>query len=95
MQLDLSKINVGDWIVVRFNQKKQVKMYVGQLTEKQTCLEVKFCRRIGKTSTFHWPVVEDKSIINEDEIFMHLPSPTIGKRGRIIFSIVFDSYNVG
>lgn len=38
MQLELSKINVGDWVVVKIEQKKQVKMYVGELTEKKPCL---------------------------------------------------------
>ncbi|KAK4883207.1 hypothetical protein RN001_006526 [Aquatica leii] len=32
MQLGMSKTNVGDWIIAKFNQRKQVKMYVGQLT---------------------------------------------------------------
>lgn len=95
LQLDMSKINVGDWVVVKFEQKKQVKMYVGQLTEKEPCLEVKFCRRLGKTSTFNWPHVEDRSIVNEWEIFKHLPSPTIDKRGKIKFNVLFDAYNVG
>ncbi|KAK4880385.1 hypothetical protein RN001_008531 [Aquatica leii] len=46
MQLDMPKINVGDWIIAKFNQRKQVKMYVGQHTEKEPVLEAEFCRRI-------------------------------------------------
>ncbi|CAH1099603.1 unnamed protein product [Psylliodes chrysocephalus] len=48
MQLDLSKLDVGDWIVVKFKQEKAIKMYVRQLTEKEPCLEAKFCRRFGQ-----------------------------------------------
>lgn len=65
-------------------------MDVGQLTEKEPNFEAKFCRRIGKTSTFHWPVLEDKSVIEKEEIFMDLTSPSVDKRGKIIFSVTFD-----
>lgn len=57
-------------------------MYVGQLAEKEPCLEAKFYRPIRNTSTFHWPVVKDKSVINENEIFMHSPSPIVERKKR-------------
>ena len=88
-------VTVADWTVVGFANKKTNKMYVGQLTEKSSCLKAKFCRRIGTTSTFHWPNVEDRSIIQPDEILKCLPPPVIDKRGKIKFDILFDSYNVG
>lgn len=75
-----------DWIVVRFSQEKQVKMC--QLTEKVPYLEAK-CYRISKISTFRWPVVEDKGLINEYMIFRHLPFPTVNKGGKIVFHVNF------
>ncbi|CAH1114910.1 unnamed protein product [Psylliodes chrysocephalus] len=95
MQLDLSKLDVGDWIVVKLRQEKAVKMNVGQLTEKESCLEANFSHRFGKTSSFYWPIVEDKSIIEKDEIYIHLPTPSITERDKIIFRVNFDSYNIG
>ncbi|CAH1106508.1 unnamed protein product [Psylliodes chrysocephalus] len=52
MQLDLSKLDVGDWIVVKFKQKKAIKMYMGQLTEKEPCLVTKFCCRFVIPTTY-------------------------------------------
>lgn len=82
-------------IVSLSNSFKNHIMYVGQLAEKNPYLEVKFCCRIGKTSSFHWPVAEDRSIITDDQVYMHLPKSSVNKRGKIIFGVTFCNYNIG
>lgn len=89
----------NDWVLVKLllhgNRASNYKMYVGQVTEDVNCLEVKFGRRIGSTSTFHWPSTEDKSIIRGDEIVSFLPPPAFDRRGKFTFPMSFASYNVG
>lgn len=94
MNANFKTLNVNDWIIVKLSSKKATKMYVAQITEKEPCFCVKFTRRIGSSSSFHWPNVEDTSIIDPNEVYKVLPSPIIDKRGRITFSVCFDSYNL-
>lgn len=70
-------------------------MFVGQLTEVETCMEAKFARRVKSSSIFRWPDVEDKSIILAHEVVTFLPPPTFDKRGKFTFNVGFDHYNVG
>lgn len=89
---DVSALKVNDWIIAKFSSKRKVFMYVAQVIEITPCIEVKFARRVGKSSTFHWPNVEDTSTLNTDEVFKQLPVPIFDKRGRFKFSVSFDSY---
>lgn len=87
-------LTIDDWVMVQLSSKKTTKMYVAQISEMEPSLYVKFARRIGLSSTFHWPNVDDTSIITPDEIYKILPPPVIDKRGKIKFNICFDSYSL-
>ncbi|XP_063226844.1 uncharacterized protein LOC134533298 [Bacillus rossius redtenbacheri] len=91
---DLKNLCVDGWVIVKFSGKKTWKMYVGQITMREPCLEAKFARRIRSTSSFSWPDVEDRSTILFEDIIKFLPSSVIDKRGKLKFDVSFDSYNV-
>lgn len=94
MTRDFSSIKVGDWILAKFCLKKINKFYVVQITGIEPVLEAKFARRIRVSSYFHWPDVEDKSIISHEEIVLNLPDPIYDKREKLKFDISFDCYNI-
>lgn len=91
---DISSIKMGDWILAKFCPRKVNKFYVGQITETEPGLEAKFARRMCSSNYFHWPDVEDNTLIRTDEIFLHLPNPTFDERGKFEFDISFDSYDI-
>lgn len=91
---DFETLSVNDWVMVKLSSKRTSKMYVAQIIEKEPCLYVKFARRIGSSSSFHWPNVDDTSVIAAEEIYKFLPSPIIDKRGKIKFNVCFGSYSL-
>lgn len=91
---DVKQLEIGDWLIVKFCPRKVSKFYVAQITETNPSIEAKFARKIGTTNYFHWPDVEDRSIITLDEVHLHLPKPTFDKRGKFKFDISFTTYNI-
>lgn len=93
---NITDAEVKDWIIVKFICKKSVKMFVAQIIEKEDAFfEAKFARRIRSSSTFHWPEIEDTSIVLFDEVFKLLPPPKFDKRGKFTFDVSFGDYNIG
>ncbi|CAH1103073.1 unnamed protein product [Psylliodes chrysocephalus] len=78
---------VGDWAIVKFCSKetfhgKTIFSFVRKTSERE-----------GKT-IFCYPLQEDVSVSINANIVSNLPQPFIGRRGEMIFSVGFASYNI-
>lgn len=85
------KPNINDWVLVKFEGKKSVKRFVGQVIRpliNGTELEVKFARRIAD-SKFKWPEIEDVSVVEEDQVEMVLRPPIINTKNDRVTSFIF------
>lgn len=83
------KVGPGLWLT--FQQKKN---FVGQVTDKASGqLKVKFTRNKDK-GIFCRPKVDDECMVTEDQILRLLPEPNPGRRGEVIFSAEFTSFNI-
>lgn len=82
-ELQMKKPEVGDWLLVKFDGKRSVRRFVGQVQEKTDVgLLIKFARR-KEGSKFSWPDQEDVSYIDEEQVEMLLKPPTfISKNDR-------------
>lgn len=86
---------IDKWVLVQFKGKKSIKQYVGKVVSNTNGVPtVKFLGRIKKSSTFVWPVEEDVTEVEKEDILTFLPAPSCGRRGELKFSISFTSLNV-
>lgn len=90
----------NDWLLVKFCSKKSIKHYVGVVLSVNNANSpvVKYCRKKSKAegeTVFTFPLIDDISEVKHTEdIVTKLPKPTIGRRGQIIFKMLFNSFNV-
>lgn len=83
------------WVLVSFPTKTTVKHYVGKITSvNEGFPTVKFVRRVKMTSTFVWPLEDDESEIQTEDIVTFLPTPVSGRRGGFSFPVSFSGLNV-
>lgn len=84
----------GKWVLVEYRSKKQIKHFVGLITnntaDNQWC--VKFAKYRDKQ--FTWPPREDTDTLTEDEITTVLPTPSISRWGYITFQFDFSKFNL-
>ncbi|KAF6205971.1 hypothetical protein GE061_017195 [Apolygus lucorum] len=85
---------LNDWVLVKFPLKKGNKMYVGQISGIDPCLEVRFARKKRGVEVFCWPQAEDISMVSEKEILRFLPPPNVDKRGKFRFEVSFDGLKI-
>lgn len=69
---------VYKWVLVQFKGKKSIKQYVGKVVSTTNGVPtVKFLRRIKKSPTFVWPVEEDVTEVEKEDILTFLPAPSV------------------
>lgn len=86
-------VNPNSWVLVRYCTKKLIKHFVGMVTEPcDDGLTVKFTK--FSKNTFSWPKVEDMDTIEQRDIVMVLPEPTVNRRGSFVFPVTFEGYNL-
>lgn len=54
-------------------------------------LQSSFLKLIKRSSPFVWPVEEDVTEVEKEDILTSLPAPSIGFRGELKYSISFTS----
>ncbi|KAJ8707707.1 hypothetical protein PYW07_017245 [Mythimna separata] len=91
----------GDWVLVKFCTKKSVKHFVGVVLHRNGngYPVIKYVRKtvsiIDGQTVFTFPTIDDISEIRHTEdIVEKLPKPIIGRRGQIIFKMLFKTYNI-
>lgn len=99
MERDLldEEIKLGDFILVKFCTKKNVKYFIGQVkqvNEFKDEFTIKFLRQ-GKNESFVWPQVDDVSIVGQHDIERKLPPPINTRRDIFKFSVSFEGYQMG
>ena len=76
-ELDKQKVQVDDWVIVKFCGKKRIRYFVGLVTENNhDVLTVKFARR-SEGNRFKWPDVSDVSEVDLEQIVTCLSPPDI------------------
>lgn len=90
---------VGDWLLVKFPGKREIKYYVGVVEEVvPEGLGIKFARNINKTSLFKWPEPADKCIVDYDQVERNIGVPSFNyKNDRLVsfkFSCSFDGFTI-
>lgn len=81
--------NVDDWILVKYETKKTVKRFVGQVLQIfENKLKVKFARKIVD-SKFEWPESENIDDIDEGQVKMVLKPPLINSKNDRVTSFGF------
>lgn len=88
------KPKIGDFIVVKFPTKKDVKHYIGEVLNflDDEC-NVKFMRRCLQHA-FVFPQVDDISLIQEQDIVKVLNPPTAVRRGIFKFDCDLSNFNL-
>lgn len=90
---NVQTVTPNSWVLVRYCTKKVIKHFVGLVTK--ACDDswiVKFTK--FSKNTFSWPKVEDMDTVEQGDIVMVLPEPTINRRGSFIFPVSFKGYNL-
>lgn len=85
-------IEKNDFVLVKFELKKSVVHYVGQVDEvcKNDEFEVNFLRRQTNTFHFSYPENTDKCTVPGADILLHLPAPTYtGGTERAVANLKF------
>jgi hypothetical protein len=87
------KFKINDFVLVKFNTKKTVVHYVGQIEDiSPTMATIKFMRLSKIKSTFFFPEVDDIASVLLDDIKTKLPVPkTCNKTKRGSSKYTFDS----
>lgn len=86
-----SEISIGDWLIVKFCGKKQIKRFVGQVLERSVeGLTLKFARRFDETR-FKWPENDDISEVDRDQVEALLKPPEFSIQNDRITSFVFKT----
>ncbi|KAJ8927399.1 hypothetical protein NQ314_020178 [Rhamnusium bicolor] len=95
LQMDINKIIVDSWVLVKFVVSKNEVYYIGKVTEivaEGREVMVTFLRR--KEKCFVYPNVADEAIVLLKDVVKVLPEPTI-RRGMHSFCTDFSSLNSG
>lgn len=98
---DSVKIEINNFVLVKFCTKKSILYYVGRVcgSEYDNGFDISFMRKKGSCSTFFFPEQEDISYIEKQDIVLKLSPPVLFKgteRLRSLFSFQIDltAYNV-
>lgn len=97
---DDDEIQLNDFLLVKFPLKTNIIYYVGKVTEVINLHEysLNFLRRKTPGYTFFYPVVEDISTVDRQNVVLKLPVPTSAKTARtsslLSFKIDLSTYNV-
>ncbi|XP_050505300.1 uncharacterized protein LOC126883682 [Diabrotica virgifera virgifera] len=89
------QVKVGDFIIVKFiynlGTKKQIKKnFVAEVVDLDINISAKFFRKSSKTTdTYIFPLVEDKQVIDFDQI-VAIIKPSNIMRGRYVFPNISD-----
>lgn len=81
-----NELNIGNWVLVPFAGKKNVKHFAGQIIGRdKSFAKVKFLK--WKINHFIWPSKEDTSLIDTDEKdIVKLPEPDFDRRCNLTFT---------
>lgn len=100
-EFDKNKLDIGDFVLVKFTSDKQRIHYVGKIIKKceDTDLEISFLRKSCKMENkFFYPNVEDLSSVSLDDIVALLPSPseqgTKRQKSMLTFYVSLKNYNI-
>lgn len=100
INLNISRVKEGSFVLVKYAKKKLIKCFVGQVEHVQgTKYSINFMRRKGTGDTFIFPEKVDKDLCEKSDLIAHLPDPkktgtTARAQGLHIFGVNFFSYNV-
>jgi len=91
-ETDFTNVECGDFIIVKFtstNTKSNIVHYIGKiLSLRKRGFEIIFLRRHGISNRFHFPLLEDKQIIEQKQAIKKLKQPQFSnKRSNFL---VFD-----
>lgn len=82
-------VNVNDWAIVKFSGKRNIRRFVGFITEhSDEEFTVKFARRITGNK-FKWPEVNDISVVDVDQIESRLDPPQFSYQNDRVTSFEF------
>lgn len=94
-------INIGDFVLVKFEKKKSVVYYVAKIISKYSLTEyqVLYLRKNSRSYIFVFPDVEDQASVDFKDVVLHLPKPNFTKgtartSSMYTFSVNLSSYNV-
>ena len=94
-------INIGDFLLIKFEKKKAVIHYVAKVVFKYnvTEYEVLYLRKKAGSSKFIFPIVEDKASVDVRDVVLQLPKPTFSKgtsrtSSLYSFSVGLTRYNI-
>ncbi|KAK5648397.1 hypothetical protein RI129_003289 [Pyrocoelia pectoralis] len=98
---DLTNIQKGEFVLLKFATKKTLKFFVGQIEEEPSGSEflVNFLKMTPRQE-FVFPHQKDNSHISADDIVRKLPAPetkmgTARSSSFFKFSVNFHGYNMG
>lgn len=98
---DKNKIEINDFVLVKFCTKKSILYYVGKVRshEYDDGFDIQFMRKKETCSTFFFPEQEDISYVEKEDIILKLSSPVIFKgterlKSLFTFKVDLSSYNV-
>lgn len=90
---DANKINVGDFLLVKFCTKTNVVHYVGRVEkELDDGYEINFLRKRG--SGFIFPNVPDIATIQQQDVVLKLPSPFKSVASGRLFSVMYSDVDL-
>lgn len=98
---DKHKIEINDFVLVKFCTKKSILYYVGKVRshEYDDGFDIQFMRKKETCSTFFFPEQEDISYVEKEDIILKLSSPVMFKgterlKSLFTFKVDLSSYNV-
>lgn len=93
-------LKAGDFILIKFQKKKNVKHYVGTILLKNDDgdYNVSYLRKTP-SGTFVFPNVKDEASVHVSDIILQLPMPTVTKdtnrtASLFTFNLDLSSYNL-
>ena len=86
---DKPAIQQGAFLLVRFDTKRSVRKFIGQVMDSDGInYDMTFLRKSDSAGKiFHYPAIEDRSWISSDQIVEHLKEHTVDKRNMVHFKL--------
>ncbi|GBP11714.1 Mariner Mos1 transposase [Eumeta japonica] len=74
-------INVGDFLLIKFEKKKTINYYVAKILLKygMKAYQVSYLRKKAGSSKFVFPILEDKASVDFKDVVLQLPKPIYSK----------------
>lgn len=84
---NVTKIQVGSWVVVKYCQKRSTLSYTGQVIRKnKDTFLVRFLSKLsGEGDRYIWPKNDDEDEVDEESILETLREPQMDRRGVMKF----------